>query len=173
MKKQFFLSMSVFAVIFTGCSTTNEELSNSIEKSYKPYNLVKKGIYGDRFNDNNALIDNGVVLKAWVNSYKNKYGSLVASHDILVRVKEPDINVNYAKMPSSFRSATLTDAPTVMPFNVTNNEMDSSSKTVNDSIATFVDPSKIVNVESEIKKEEDTSEIDERILNFINDKSLK
>lgn len=127
---------------FNGCASSGNNAQPKdlkITKVFKPYQFKYKPIVGSRQDDSQVLMDQGVVLKAWVNSYKNQYGSLVASHDIYVRVKEPDFITSYAKIPNLRKVRGLLRENHQQTISVAKKELDKSSNETNKKIKKYTE----------------------------------
>ena len=163
--------------LFSGCASKNKEISDTslkINKVYKPYQTKYKAIVGSRNNDARVIIDQGVVLKAWVNTYKDNYGNLVASHDLYIRVKKPDFVTEYATIPKTARKRGLLSPSNKTPFMFGSNEIDRSNiltnKGIKDYTNTYEDKSNPKQVE---KRLEEVSKFDKDIKQYLENKKIK
>ncbi len=167
----------IISSTFSGCFFTNNDVdkpSLTINKVFKPYQTKYKAIVGSRNNDARVIVDQGVILKAWVNTYKDNYGDLVASHDLYIRVKKPDFVTEYATIPRTARKRGLVTPSGKTPFMFSSNEIDRSDISTNKGIKEYTNsyedksnPKKVV------KRLEEGSKFDKDIKQYLESKKLK
>lgn len=168
-------SIIFFTLIFiAGCSSKNEDTPVEkiiIEKNFKPYDFKYRPIIKSNSDDSNVIIDQGVVLKAWINTYKVGTGTLVPSHYIYVRVKEPDFIPQYAVPPKFNKKKELEIENKKLPFMPSNEEIDRSDTETNENIVNYVNSYYEKNdKEAESKRVEDSREFDTEIKKYLDNK---
>lgn len=194
------LMVGIISVIFVGCASSSSNKSNTectvnsmcwkikngfnqvdmpneneYKNNLKPYSFNYKPIIGSRHRDSRVVIDQGIILKAWINTYKAKSGSLVASHDAYIRVKEPDFVVNYETVPKQAKSRGLFNKNTnKVPFVFGSNEIDRSNietnKAIKDYSNSVYEKDKQQNVEEQMSK---SSKFDDEIKKFLKNKNIQ
>lgn len=174
------LSLSIaLLVAISGCSSKKERtvplvaIEKSLEdQSLKPYRYKYKPIIGSRHSDARVVIDQGVVLKAWINTYKIGKSTLVPSHDLYVRVKETDFIPQYAVPPMFKKRGLLESNNDKIPFMLSDGEIDRSSHETNEDIKNYVNSvySKD-NIKNENKTLERATEFDSTIKDFLETKT--
>lgn len=139
----------------------NKEL-NSARLPYKP-------IISSRNSDSRVLMDQGVVLKAWINTYKTSSGSLQAAHDVYIRVKEPDFVVNYEVPPKIQKNRGLfNQAIGKTPFVYGNDELDRSNIETNEAIVDYTNSIEENKKEGKQQEQvEKADKFDDEIKNFL------
>ncbi len=171
--------VSLVVLSSTGCTGMHNIEKHQIVKKkpidenvvLKAYKFKYKPIVGSRHSDARVLLDNGVVLKAWINSYKNKHGSLVASHDLYVRVKKPDFVANYAVLPVSKRTSGLFQSSKKVPFMLSSKEIDRSDIKTNNSIVEYTNSYEDKSNKKIVKKRiKESEEFDESIKRYLHSK---
>jgi hypothetical protein len=166
MNKKINLTMVAFSVIsiltLSACSSKKVvkkvEVPNKIElKRPKAYTFNYIPIIGTQTPDDKVIVDMGVVLRVWINSYKDRTGSLVSSHDIYTWAKKPDFIVGN-ELPMKKRG--ILSPSGKMPLMLSNQSVDRSDFKSNKNIREFVN--------SVYEKKTTPEVLDERI-----DESLK
>lgn len=179
------LVFSTVAMLFTACSNTpgcaqpdgtgecqqrTQKDKNYDDSDLKTAAFPYKPIIGTRNNDAKTVVDQGVVLKVYIATYKDSHHDLVASHDKYVWAKKPQFIVGLEQPEVRKRTGMMTSAGKV-PFVFGAGEIDASSITDNSKIRDYV---KAVD-SSEIKATQALSNIntadekfDKTIKNYIN-----
>lgn len=167
------LTLITICGLYSGCSSkepvqAKETIVEEEVKSLKPYAFKYKPIIGSRNSDSRVVIDQGVVLKAWINTYKLDRGTLIPSHDIYVRVKEPDFIPQYATPPRMKNKGLLTEIKET-PFMLSDKEIDRSSHKTNEGIKDYVNSVYEKNSpEKEEEKVQEGTQFDNDIKEYIN-----
>ena len=172
------IHISIFtlpSLFFIGCasSETNQISTKKIiiEKNYKPYNFKYRPIIKSNSDDSNVIIDQGVVLKAWINTYKIGRGTLVPSHYVYVRVKEPDFIPQYAIPPRQNKQAMIQKDLKRLPFMPSNQEIDRSDTESNENIVKYVNSYYEKNDKNEESKRlNESKKFDEDIKQYLKSK---
>lgn len=171
-----FIMSILLASVFVGCSSKEEVKPKFVEyeeevKTLKPYTFKYKPIIGSRNSDSRVVVDQGVVLKAWINTYKLDRGTLIPSHDIYVRVKEPDFIPQYATPPRMQNKGLLTDTKET-PFMLSDKEIDRSSTKTNEGIKNYVNSVYEKNSpEKEEERVQEGTQFDNEIKDYIKNRS--
>lgn len=164
---------SILSGLFAGCSSKEKVEPKFVEneeevKTLKAYAFKYKPIIGSRNSDSRVVIDQGVVMKAWINTYKLDRGTLIPSHDIYVRVKEPDFIPQYATPPRMKSKGLLTETKET-PFMLSDKEIDRSSHKTNEGIKQFVNSVYEKNSpEKEEERVQEGTQFDNDIKEYIN-----
>ncbi len=114
LKKQNILLLSLATFILGGCSGS-PRVETSMLKGYKKsmYSIPTKDksnyfrykpIIGTTQPDTKVMINMGKFAKIWIQSYINKNRTFIASHDIIVMVKEPGY-ISGEDLPSAMNRA--------------------------------------------------------------------
>ncbi|WP_152182870.1 hypothetical protein [Sulfurimonas indica] len=104
-------------------------------KRPKAYTFNYIPIIGTQTPDDKVIVDMGVVLRVWVNSYKNRSNTLVSSHDLYIWAKKPDFIAGNV-LPAKSRG--LLTPQHKMPFMLSDNSVDRSNFKDNKNIRNFV-----------------------------------
>lgn len=138
MKRYLFFVIAT-ALLFNGCANKHPKpqvVQKIIHiKKDKPYKFTYKPVIGTQNPDEKISVDMGVVLRVWINSYKDRDGSLVASHDTYIWAKKPDFIVG-APLPVIKRG--LVTSSGKIPFMLSNQEVDRSNFQSNENIKKYV-----------------------------------
>lgn len=168
-------SMTLLGIfLFAGCSQKNENEQIEriiIEKNFKPYDFKYRPIIKSNSDDSNVIIDQGVVLKAWINTYKVGTGTLIPSHYIYVRVKEPDFIPQYAIPPKFNKKKELEIENKKLPFMPSNEEIDRSDMETNENIVKYVNSYyEKHDKDAEENRVEESREFDSEIKKYLENK---
>jgi len=138
MRKIALLSLVAVAFIINGCSS-KEEVKPIVKKFYlkkpKAYTFNYIPIIGTQTPDDKVVVDMGVVLRVWINSYKTKANDLVSSHDIYMWAKKPDF-IAGNELP--YKKRGMLTATGKLPFMLSNENVDRSDTSDNINIRNFV-----------------------------------
>jgi len=121
-----------------GCSSKElpKPQTKTIElKRPKAYTFNYIPIIGTQTPDDKVIVDMGVVLRVWINSYKNKSNTLVSSHDLYIWAKKPDFIAGNT-LPSKSRG--ILSPRNKMPFMLSDSSVDRSNFKDNKNIRDFV-----------------------------------
>jgi len=131
---------SLFAVVAlssSGCSSKKVVTKKIVINKVKPYKFNYTPIIGTQTPEDKVIVDMGVVLRVWIQSYKTPSGNLVASHDIYMWGKKPDFIVgNPIPTPSSSRG--IISSRNKLPFELSTSEIDRSDFKSNQAVKKFV-----------------------------------
>ncbi|AXH16413.1 hypothetical protein CP985_03450 [Malaciobacter mytili LMG 24559] len=162
---------TISLILFTGCSTKQIDKEVEIVKNYKPYNFKYRPIINSKHEDAKVIVDQGVVLRAWINTYKIGRNTLVPAHYIYLRVKEPDFIPQYAVPPVFGKKKMLEEQNKKLPFIVSNDEVDRTDMKTNENILkysnSYYDKQDKKNEEERVKQ---SKKFDETIKKFLNDR---
>jgi hypothetical protein len=138
-------------------------------KKEKPYRFTYKPIIGTQNDDEKITVDMGVVLRVWINSYKDTDGSLIASHDTYIWAKRPDFIVG-AQLPSVRRG--LVTPTGIMPFMLSNESIDRSNFKNDENIKSYVNSVYEKSSKKEtLKRLEKRDVFDRKIKEFLKEKT--
>lgn len=182
MKKTVLSVVSMISVMMiTGCSN-KEPLPNITKNMFikdrpKEYTFNYIPIIGTQTPDDKVVVDMGVVLRVWINSYKNRTDDLVSSHDIYMWAKKPDFILG-APLPTRKRG--IINSTNRLPFSISDNSVDRSNTKDNMNIRSFVNSvnssfkkSPIYNVslkEQKSTKKDDFTPLEDNYKNTSDDK---
>ena len=178
MVKNLFLVV-LAVVLLAGCAKNPKNNKHHIygvkQKSLKPHKIRYKTTVGSRHKDSRVVINNGVVLKALVNTYKIGRHTLVPMHDMYVRVEQPDFIPEYATPPMYKRnSGLLSGNNNKVPFMLSNKEVDRSSIETNEGINKYLKSvNEKKNKQNETKRLDESKEFDSTIQKYLEEKYLK
>lgn len=126
----------IFVVlVLAGCST-REIIVVDQQKYVSRY----RPLIGSQNNDARTIIDYGVVLKIWIAPYKDKYGSLISSHDNYVWADRPDF-VPGSAVPQIKSDSGITTPNSKLPFSVSPKEIDRGDLKSDEVINEFINQS--------------------------------
>ena len=113
-------------VAITGCSGKKDPqpVQKRIVEVHqpKPYEFRLKPQIGSRNDDARTVVDMGEVLKITLNSYKNRQGNLIASHDVYAWARKPDFIVG-EELPSRRSGGTISPSGK-LPYMLSGGELD-------------------------------------------------
>lgn len=134
--------ITINMIIFNGCSAKNDVKPipyQPVQKILKPkskaYTFNYIPIIGTQTPDDKVIVDMGVVLRIWMNSYKNRANNLISSHDVYVWAKRPDFIVGN---PLPMKNRGILSPSHKMPFIVSDKTVDRSDFKDNKNIRNFV-----------------------------------
>lgn len=133
-------AVAVAMLGMSGCSGKQEPepvaSKRIVVEKPKPYEFRLKPQIGTRHDDARTVVDMGEVLKVTLNSYKNRQGNLVASHDVYIWARMPDFIVG-EKLPTR-KSNGMVNPSGRMPFMLRNEELDQADVENDETIRTYV-----------------------------------
>lgn len=173
MRATFILIFTI--ILFSGCSTKNPQANIKpskviVVKKEKPYEFKFKPIIGTQTPDDKVLVDMGVVLRVWIQSYKTRTGNLIASHDVYIWGKKPDFIVGNP-IPTPTRG--ILTPHRKLPFMLSNEEVDRSDLESNENIRKFINSVYEKNNKPKTEKQiQKANQFDLKIKEFLKDKSV-
>lgn len=137
MRKVLIATSAILALsLFSGCSTKQVAKHEIIHiKKEKPYQFTYTPIIGTQNPDERVIVNMGTVMRVWINSYKDRNGDLVASHDTYTWMKKPDFIVGN-ELPTRNRGLLTPDGR--MPTMLSSSEVDRSNFSSNENIKQYV-----------------------------------
>lgn len=130
------------SLLFSGCSAIefNKKIKKDSSKTIiikreKPYKFTYTPLIGSRNDDEKVIVDMGVVLRVWINSYKTRANTLVSAHDVYIWAKKPDFIVGN---PVPVKRRGLISSTNKLPFTLSNSEVDRSDLKTNKNIKNFI-----------------------------------
>jgi len=134
------LLAGMIVIGINGCSSKESvkpQTKTTIVKLKRPkaYTFNYIPIIGTQTPDDKVIVDMGVVLRVWINSYKDRSNALVSSHDLYIWAKKPDFIAGNV-LPTKSRG--LLTPQHKMPFMLSDSSVDRSSFDDNKNIRNFV-----------------------------------
>jgi len=141
---------------------------DAVEKNLptKEYIFKNTPIIGTQSSEDKIIVDMGVVLRIWINSYKNKAGDLISGHDLHIWAKKPDF-IAGTSLPIKNRG--LMTPHRKMPFMLSDDSVDRNNFKDDENIKKFVNSVYKVNKSRTvpIEKDVEVSKFDKTIKDFI------
>jgi len=100
MNTKLLLIIPIITLLFSACSvkrihTTMDNVDNTqrlqrVTRTNNYNHFRYKPVIGTRQDDTKVLIDMGQFAKIWIKNFKNGNNSFTASHDVIIKIREPD-----------------------------------------------------------------------------------